>query len=349
MKQSANFSSRQKARVTAKLQASLYRARQRRLERLRSPQYWVPEGQTWFADFQTETGRAYINQGTYASLLALLSSQYASFTRSSEGLYLDSSGLFETFLPDEPRLGDRGLLVEPEVTNLVPYSDASPVTWSNVSATLTSASLTDEMGLFTGLTVTSNGATWHRAHGGFVEFSSGTTYTATFYYKEGSSGNCGITLFSSTPSVYVSAVGPAGALSLGSDVGTSGATILENESLASGVYRATIVFTLTATVTSQGMGIGPHTATAGEDIIVLGCQIAASDRLTSYIRTNGAPVTRPKDTLILFPEARTYDISVSFSDGTPDQVLSGENISGAGWEVPANLNALFIESIGGAL
>lgn len=155
---------------------------------------------------------------------------------------------------------------------------------------LRSADLTDEVQWTSGSSVRTNGGAWEQgikcvvASGG-VDFHraiaavtnrpasvTGNTWHFRILYEAGTSGRIGFYLDGTGPLVF--ATGPVGALGSGS------LSNIVNTDLGGGRY----LFTCSRTATADGsitVGVGPHSAVTGENVVILGIQ-AERDSLTPF-------------------------------------------------------------------
>ena len=192
--------------------------------------------------------------------------------------------------------GAGGMIVEPARTNQVIWSVSSAANWSAVGSTLADLSQ-NVLGLFQGLSVASAGAVWHRAAPPAISFDSTKTFCVTLWYSAGSANNIKAILYStsSTPSTDLEVGGVPGAVGiLKQDNGT--VFDLRETDLGSGVFRLSFCCTVDATI-SENWGVGPDSATSGQDVVVYGMQIEEGNAATGYIATNGSVGARVADSV----------------------------------------------------
>ena len=98
-----------------------------------------------------------------------------------------------------------------------------------------------------------------------------------------------------------------------------------------------LVGTVTANADSAdvGLGIGPHSATSGEYIDVIGLQV--TDAYSDWIMGGTGTAPRTADVPVLSLANGTYDITVTLADGTTD-VNTASAVTAPGWPIPTNYN-----------
>lgn len=245
-----------------------------------------------------------------------------SVTRASNGTLINSSGILETLGNNAARFdwttGRRALLNEATATNLATNSTASIANWVNNTASLT-ARTDNALGVFPGVAVASTGAIFHRLGVPSIVYATGTTYTATFFYSGGTSGRSKTVLFQ-TGAGDLQVSGVIG--SLAKVVEINGTIIsVANVSYPNNIWAVQVTFQVTLATTATH-GVGPDTATAGQDVIVYGGQIEVGAAATSYIATSGGSATRAAETVTIPSLAlATYDIRIIRTTGTTDLKL----------------------------
>lgn len=191
-----------------------------------------------------------------------------------------------------------GLLVEPARSNMITVSRAATADWEQGGAALTDLSLS-ALGTFPGLVVASNGAAHHVARAPSGGFSVSTGYALTVWYRGGSANQVRMLLYDNTyaPSLFLDVQGPPGNISV-VEQRHGAISVLRNDDLGGGNYRATFLFSLTDPTTSK-WGFGPGSATTGEDVVILGAQVETGTAATGYIETTSGTESRAADTLTL--------------------------------------------------
>ena len=116
-------------------------------------------------------------------------------SRSSPISYFNFEGDIATAGVDIPAFGYDPATLEPlgllsfgQSTNIVPYSVSDSTNWTAAGATLTDLSL-NALGVFDGLAISTDGQLFANAYVGNISVTSGTTYTTTVFYREGTSGS----------------------------------------------------------------------------------------------------------------------------------------------------------------
>jgi hypothetical protein len=169
----------------------------------------------------------------------------------------------------------------------------NPRAWS-----LNGASASDEPGDFFGFTaasrVASGGATFHRSEvliaGGVAN---ATTYSIRVLYAAGSSNRCRIVVRNTSGAVESVASGAVGNISSSSTFAGTWASVL-NTDRGGGVYELSGLFTATSAGATATLGVGPDSATAGQDVVVIAAQITQ----TAYPMPFGVGTVAP-DSLVI--------------------------------------------------
>jgi hypothetical protein len=229
------------------------------------------------------------------------------FTRASEGTYLDSDGLLKTANSNEPRVeydadGNRlGLLVEEARTNLVQQSENfENVYWSGTSATPTINTVVSPTGQTDGTTVTATGSSYISksniitSQNTTITFSAflkaGTVTTVGLHFAgnlgDGANDNCDFDLSNGTVS---------------SEGSSSTATI---EDVGNGWYRCSNTYTTNGT----GSGLDLRITTSGAGTYyVFGAQAETASFKSSYIKTTGSTATRSFDVASILVSSFGYN------------------------------------------
>ena len=230
--------------------------------------------------------------------------------RNSTATYIDEDGLIKTALANVPRIdwstGEAALLVEPQRTNLVTYSeDFSDNYWEKDGITLVSGqslpSVDNPNGAFK--LVEDNLNNKHRVYSSIFSVTDTEYYNASVYAKKGERdfiqvlfGNQG---FGSIHCNFDL---------LNGEIGIPDNCTAKIELMSSGYYKCSITSKATAT-TSSGIlllvNITSLTSVRQElyqgdgtsGIYIFGAQVETGTKATSYIPTNGTTVTRLADNI----------------------------------------------------
>lgn len=214
--------------------------------------------------------------------------------------------------------GITGLLIEDAATNFVPYSSCSSVGWYTSGATLTNLSL-NALGVFDGALITGQGADWHRVTRN-ASLTGGVSYVLSAYVRAGTSGRLVVQIKDN--STGSSSVLGGGIDALSTESTSIGAvSVLSNEVMGDGVTRYIQIAVTPDNSSSFNIGLGPDTTTAGDDVIILGCQIE-QDRASRIIFTQGSTQSRAADQVFLSDISGVFDIEVLFTDGTVSHLSS---------------------------
>lgn len=217
------------------------------------------------------------------------------FTRASTGTFVGSNGLIQTAAIDEPRfqydpitLARKGLLVESQRTNIIAESeDFSGSSWNRVNISVTSDVHLAPDGTVTADTL-QNAASGNARVEKNVTLTNGETYTYSLFVKPGNQDFVRMSLDGLGDVVFDASVG---SFQSGSPSLTSGFKRASNGFLRlwfSGVSSFTGVSTLRIRAGADTVG------TPNASIIAWGAQLE-SGNLSSYIKTQGATVTRLAD------------------------------------------------------
>jgi hypothetical protein len=245
------------------------------------------------ADLNFATGQYF--GGTLASMLTN--------TNAVGGYVTDSAGVLHLIAANTLRIGSgTGLLIESS-TNIAEWSQgAFGPDWTVVNTAVTDNTTTAPNGTSTASTVSDNATSGiHQLSSQQnISFTSGTTYTMSFFFKAGTAASIQLS-FSST---CFSGLGYANFnLTTGVVVSTGGTLVASGIiPLANGWYRAWIAATATLT-TPQPFGMlfnnnnssatrAPSYVGTGISLSVWGAQVEVGSSPSSYIPTTSAAVTR---------------------------------------------------------
>jgi hypothetical protein len=209
-----------------------------------------------------------------------------------------------------------GLAVEPGAVNLADHAAASAASWSALGTGLSQLSL-GALGMFPGLRVASGGSSWHRAETTGGGWAANTAHRVSVFYQTGTSGHASVVIRNVTAGADSSLNGPAGALAANSSSAGS-VTDIRNAALGGGIYLVEATFTPAAAAAQCKVGVGPFSALAGEDLVVLGVQLEEGSAATSFINSDGSPAVRAPDTVLLDSWNGTRTVTIVYSDGTSE-------------------------------
>jgi len=217
------------------------------------------------------------------------------FTRASSATVVNKSGLIETAANGTPRIDFLGntsgaLLLEPQRTNLIPYSDRfnSPPFWSQVALTVSNNATISPDGTLNAskITRTSTSGNARLVHSS-VAVSSGAKATLSAFFKYNDTDE--IILFSP-----ITLQGKRFSL----QNATAGADFVSApdgygiENYGNGWYRFYIVVTAPSTSVDFTIYVQNNATTS---IYLFGAQIELGSYATSLINTQGSAVTRVAD------------------------------------------------------
>lgn len=226
------------------------------------------------------------------------------FTRTSTATYVGSDGLIKTAGDGEPRVDyldntDGHLLLEPSATQLIQYSeDFSNAAWTKLNVTVASNSSISPDGTQNANSITGNGTSGSHYILDSFSVTTGEDYTVSIFAKEGTNSfiqlNLGATPFLSTN--YCNFDLKNGII--GTYGNTSSNRFIEN--YGNGWYR--VGFTATAsssgsanffpTLITSSTSSFLESNTLDTSVNVWGAMIEQNSYSTSYIKSEGASVTR---------------------------------------------------------
>lgn len=229
-----------------------------------------------------------------------------SFSRASTATKTNKSGNLESVLSGIPRIDfnaitgeSRGVLIEPQATNMLLQSESFASPWSFIGSSADSSLVVPPSGAGTVKKLKESATTGNHAAFQVMSFSLGVTYCFSVYAKAGERKRISITgqatAFSVNWAVFDLETG------LMTEAFGCSARI---ERLQGGFFRCSWVATATATTTAT---VYTHLVTqayvtqyAGDGVsgaYVWGAQCEAASRASSYIATTTAQVTRAADSL----------------------------------------------------
>jgi len=279
-----------------------------------------------------KTGKLYTQIATTSAGLVLGSSGDFNVTRGTTATRFNSAGLIESVASGVPRLdyftsggtaGCPALLVEPSAQNVIVQSQnwlasgwRSDAT-SNVTTVSSTTGTIDPLGTNTANAISpTSGNTSHLKVGsdGSISFTSGTIYTASAFFKQGT-GDAGRYVQISQPiGTFTQGFYANFDLQLGTIAATGSVSADSNraasiENYGNGWYRCRLTATCNAggsagsafaLISSSGSTRTPSFAGTTTDILYgWGAQLETGSVATSYIPTTATAVTRNADVINL--------------------------------------------------
>lgn len=226
------------------------------------------------------------------------------YSRASAASYFGADGNLYNATSGTPRVDYnpvtralRGLLVERGSTRLNTHLTVNTSAgYLNDGATLTTLS-DNVLGVFPGVSVASTGGTWNRQSTALIAITSGLAYAFTAIVRPGTSGKVSVRARDPVGGTESTAHLTFGGVFSVVATGAGTLTNLTERTLADGVTREiTGIWTPNFTGTGS-VGVGPYSATVGEDVKFYALQIEQSVAPTSLILGDGAATTRSADLL----------------------------------------------------
>lgn len=202
----------------------------------------------------------------------------------------------------------------------------NPRAWALQSAATAEDAVGDFLGFSSAERVTSGGNAAGRptseVAGGFA---SGAVYAIRALYVAGTSGRARLQARNVSGALDSTLAGPVGSLAAGASNAGTWSNIV-NINHGGGIYEIQAIFTATSTGASATLGIGPDTATAGQDVIVIAGQIVqrpyqvpfgvgtvAADTLIIPAAAAGMAVNPSVTGVTMFWRGRDFESSASFA------------------------------------
>jgi hypothetical protein len=237
------------------------------------------------------------------------------FTRSSTGTYIDSSGYVASASIDSPRfdhdpttLAPRGLLIEGSASTLNQYSeDFSNAYWQKINTTISTTSVTcpDNIGRTTVRVVDNATNASHSIRRG-IATTAGTTYTLSFFVRKGSTDTFAAQCFWSSSYQFTLTVSSIDnntqSITSASGVNATATRVAYSAFGSSPWYRYSITFTHPSAVGAATPdfnfcpinNVGSYVG-SGNHTDFFGIQLEAGSGASSYIPTGASTATRAVD------------------------------------------------------
>lgn len=282
---------------------------------------WWPDGATLALNF-TRPARAMTNN-VPASLASIMTTN-----RSSSAVAKNLDGSLVAFLANEPRVTDKGLLIEESRTNELTESE-SLTGEANSNTTLAASTLTAPHGLVAGTSVVSDTTSTLVKS---IRFDTLSTTTITFsgYFK--ANGNDFMQIaHESSGNFYANFDLSDGTIG---NVGVTTTASIENA--GDGWWRCITTMMLTSASSVRAAIIDSKTAAAfatstaavGNGFYAFGVQSEEADTASSYIPTSGSSVTRVADDIRLVQSGSLPFAGFNSAEGTIVVEAQVQNLDG---------------------
>lgn len=105
--------------------------------------------------------------------------------------------------------------------------------------------------------------------------------------------------------------------------------------LKGGLYLYTFTFTANATTVNASFGVGPSSVTIGQSVLCYGAQIVNAS-YAEWIMGGDGTKAQAADAAVLQVPDGTWNVLLTFFDGTQDIELLQVVTGGTGWPIPTN-------------
>jgi hypothetical protein len=281
------------------------------------------------------------------------------FTRASSGTFVGSNGLIQTAAIDAARftysptaLTLQGLLIEPQRTNVLSYSEQfNDAYWTKTNSSVSADATTAPDGTLTADKIIENTANGnHDVRRASISAAGNTTYTQSIYVKAsertrgallmlGGAGNCTVNfnLTAGTVSATV-AGGWVSVLSSITDCGNGWYRIQNTATSNAGTTTILAGFFL-----ADASGSTTYVGDGTSGIFYWGAQLEAGATASSYIPTTAGSAIRSADSAAFVIPATVTKLRYVFDNGSTQDV----SVSSGAYTIPTNLNRPIIQAIVG--
>jgi hypothetical protein len=258
------------------------------------------------------------------------------FTRNSIGTRVDRNGLIETIGNNIPRIDftdntDGHLLLEPQSTNLVTYSEDFITGWQYFRGTIVANATTSPDGTLNASKYQEDSQTGsHLFRRQSLSLTNGLPYTGSIFLKKGELTS--VILQSNSFSRWVASA----TFDLENGTVTSGTGVIDD--YGNGWFRCSISGNAVQTTSDAGLEVYTSVGAGrdGDGLYMYGGMFEQGSYPTSYIPTNGSTVTRDAETctnagnstLINSTEGVLYlEIAALENDGTKRRITLNNGTS----------------------
>jgi hypothetical protein len=280
------------------------------------------------------------------------------FTRASDGTFVGSNGLIQTAAIDAARfthsptaLTLQGLLIEPQSTNLLTYSEQiNNAAWTKATGTISVDATVAPDGISSADNyIQNNGTTGELIRTAAVTVTANSEFTISGFFLA-VNGTPAVSLYSTAGGngfrVVVNL--STGAVLFAQNIGTG--TYVRNtvESFGNGWYRVSATGRLATGATAGqwrmamvNLAGANVTGDGSQGIAVWGAQFEAASFVTSYMPTAASSVIRSADSAAFTIPSGVSKLRYVFDNGTVQDVA----VAAGAYTIPTNLNRPIIKAI----
>lgn len=270
------------------------------------------------------------------------------FTRASNGSYLDTNNVLRIANSDVARFDGGYLLIEPSVINIYQSSEVlSDADWTKVRVTInTNAFTAPDNNLTADAVIPSTANNTHYFDAPTLSYTAGNTYTISVFAKANGYNRIRIALSSAS---FGAGKNADFNVNTGTVIGTTSGSTANIVSISNGWFRCSVTSTATSS-SSTGqityiVNDDANTSFAGDGtsgVLLWGLQSSISAKMTSYMQTNtSASATREADVCTVSIPVGVTNIIYTFDDDSTQTI----SVSNGSYTIPTNLNRPKIKSM----